>query len=500
MLASIVDGRKAANASDACNLNLSETIVDAKDALFQAQRNIPQLPDRSDDAKNWTRGAVPLRDWDLRRSGQTCTSDNLFAYRKMGTWFLRAGVTNNPVDAFMPDYERQFVDEYIPRDWSDALRLPHVRYGGGPVENATTIIARFGGIPGLASVSVMVFDENPALTEALRLNAIAVDQAKDAVTLSNIAILALPIVMTLFPVAFLADLNTFAMLCYIVFTDIFSALPFMIKGFELLDSAATNRGEAVAYHAGNETLGQMEVWAAECHGEDSFRVMGIVFVIVAAVAMVGGVLLEVVAAGVMRRRRAVNKNEASGPFGMALFEGTRYAPLGSAKQEDWERRLSEEMAPGRWSYDEADFLKLPDGHGATGKEILSLAERADPEAPSRRWRWVPWRRGERDEVDGEDSRTIEEYGDEEEVGAAAMGTPADDGAGDKWIVTPCRITPSARTQADPEISRAKSVRPHAMRAVREECDSRPSDVFIYSIHLKTGDCANSLFDTNFKLG
>lgn len=446
-LAAIVDERKSTNASDACNLGevtwtratrnqirarqvgeisdqcntvvvlndpavgdkvnqpnfgdkVKSIIIDVKDALFQAQRDIPDIPDPRDQSLNWTMGAIPLRDWDLRRSGQICTSDNLFAYRKNGVWYMRAGVTNKPVDAFVPDYQRQFVDEFIPRDWSDPLRMPQVKYGGGEIQNASTVLSRFGGIPGLASVSVMVFDENPALTEALRLHAIAVDQAEDAVTISNIAILALPMVMTLFPVAFLVDLNTCAMLYYIIFTDVFAALPFLIKGVELVDSATSERGEAVAYHIGNETLGQMEVWAAECRGEDNFRVLGIIFICVAIFAIVGGVLLEVVAAAIMQKRRADNKFNATGPFGKALFESTAFSALGSANEEEWETRLSADLEEGRWSYEDATYLDLPEGYGATGHEMSSVAEETGVAAPSRIWRWIAWENGREEEEDG----------------------------------------------------------------------------------------------------
>lgn len=464
-LADVMDNRKANNDSDACNLRevrwiratrnhirvrqvgevsdicntrvvlndaatnnkmdpgyvsrVKDIIIDVKDALFQAQKDIPELPDKNYPALNWTRGAYALRNWELKRSGQTCTSDNLFAYRKNGVWYMRAGMTNNPVDAFVADYTRQTIDEYIPKDFSDPMRLLHVKYLNKDdlIENGTTLINRFSGTVALASVSNMVFDENPALVEALRLNALAVDQAEDAVTPSNIAILALPMVMSLIPVAFLADLNTCAMLWYIVFTDVFSALPFLIKGIELFDSTTIKRGEAVAYHIGNKTLGQMEVWAAECRGEDSFRVLGIIFICIALFSITFGVLLEIVAAIIMRRRRITKRHEASGPFGKAIFDSTAYAPLGSAKEDERDRRLSAELEEeARYSYEQARWRQSLGGPGAMGDDTTGDAPRTNEEEgvessePSH-W-WMPLRRSSQNRHVQDDRAANERDGDD----------------------------------------------------------------------------------------
>lgn len=469
-LAKVVDKRKAVNDSQACNLRVTvtwvgstpdnirvrqvgeindqcntrvtlnsaaennemdpnyvrrvrDTIIDVKKAFFQAQKDIPEIPDKNNQDLNWTRAAFIRGNWDLERSGQTCTSDNLFAYRKNGEWYLQATITNSNVDAFLPDWERQYITELIPKNFSDPMKLRHVKHDNHSViEEGTTIIAKWGGKVELSDTSNMVFDENPALVEALRLNAIAVDQAEDAVTPSNIAILALPMVMSLIPVAFLADLNTCAMLWYIVFTDVFSAVPFLIKGIELLDSTTTKRGEIVAYHMGNETLSQMEVWAAECKGRDSFRVLGILFICIAVFAITFGVLLEMVAARVMRRRRVNKGHEASGPFGMAMFDTTAYSPLGAAEEDERDRRLSEELGQeARYSYEQGQ----PNGDAEGNHGAVDGPVEGGESAPQGRPWWAVWRRNNHHHPErgrGSDERGGGEIGAEVSVPALAASS------------------------------------------------------------------------------
>ena len=322
-------------------------IRNAKNALFEALKHIPQI---SNPALNWTSGPFPLRDWDLRRLSQQCTVESAHAYRINGTMYLSAFATNEPVNAFLEDSKRQYIQESIAEDFQSSLPLCQPEYGthllndltGVKNISATTLLTTLGGKATLAAHGDMDFDTNPAILEAMRLNEIAVDQAEDAITPSNIAILALPMAMSLIPVAFLADLNTCATLWYIIFTDIFSALPFLIKGVELFQSAKVRRGEMVAFHIGDSTAGELEVWAAECSGDESFRTLGIVFITIAVMAIVIGVLLELFAGMLMRRRRNSAGREAEGPFGMAAFDTTAYSLLGSAKDEEKERRYSME--------------------------------------------------------------------------------------------------------------------------------------------------------------
>lgn len=246
---------------------------------------------------------------------------------------MRAAATNHPLHAFVPDGKRVFVEEFVRVDLDHGPSITFQARAGEStqagtgqrsVSNGTTFVRTSGGIVPFAYVPMGV-DENPALSEAMRLNEVAVDQARDAITLSNVAILALPMVVSLVPVAFIADLNTCATLLYVVFTDLLAVLPFLIKGVELVYTGSAQRGETVAYHIGSPELGLLEVWSVACQGDSSFQALGIAFICVAVGTMIVGLVLELVAANVMRRKRRrlasqkLEKGEALGPFGDALL-------------------------------------------------------------------------------------------------------------------------------------------------------------------------------------
>lgn len=345
-----------------------QVIRDGNDAVFRAQSLVSIIPRTGE----WSEKRVALRDWELSDGSQKCEVESFSVFRLNNELYFRAALTNRDVDAFMPDFGRQTVVEYVKEDFSTSIYMIHPNEQDVNI-NATTLLTKWSGKAGLSSVGTMTFEDNPAAAEALRLNEIAIDQAEDAITPSNIAILALPMVMSLIPVAFLADLNTCATLWYIIFTDVFSALPFMIKGIELVQTARVKRGEVVTYHIGNAEIGAAEIWAAECNGEDSFRVLGIIFVTLAITAIVVGVVLEVLASKVMRTRRVEKGHYAEGPFGMAAFDTTAFSLMGTAKQDERDRRMSEMMLTKQELY---------------GSETSSFSD------GERRW-WRFWRRGER---------------------------------------------------------------------------------------------------------
>lgn len=256
----------------------------------------------------WSGETERMAGWVVSRGGQRCALESVMGVRSKGRWYVRLRATNKNVNVYVANGGRMYVAEFVDVE-GRALQMVLNE------TEVTTFMETRGG-RGEFGVGDMAEDDNPALTEAERLNEIAVDQASDAITPSNIAILALPMVMSLIPVAFLADLNTCATLMYILVTDVFASLPFMIKGVELMASGTVRRGETVAYHVGSVTDSVMEVWSAECSGDESFRVLGLVFICVAASVIILGVLLEALA---WRKMRGGQQPVEEGPFGEIFF-------------------------------------------------------------------------------------------------------------------------------------------------------------------------------------
>ncbi|KAI0557439.1 hypothetical protein FGB62_302g010 [Gracilaria domingensis] len=360
-----------------------EMLRDAVLSMRQAVTTSRASPLNNQDLTNWTK-IYPLTDWDLRRLSQQCDLETVSAYRLNSKLYLRVSVTNRPVDDFVLDFDRQVFEEWVREDFQDSLRMiqPRLVHNSsildtrGDWEESSTLLEKWGDKLALSGRTPMYMDDNPAINEALRQNAVAIDLAEDAIAPSNIAILALPLTMNLIPVAFLAELSTIAMLAYIIFTDVFSTLPFLVKGVELIRAVDNARRETVAFYMGDEVFGEIEVWNATCRGEAKFHAIGVSFVVIAVVAIVVGVFLEVFAGRVMRRRRQKDGSSAEGPFGRAAFDTTKMSLLGSGTEKDGlERRYSidaDEIGP------ESDTETRPSSDGSMDRQVAE---------EKRWWQW-----------------------------------------------------------------------------------------------------------------
>lgn len=320
--------------------NVRDIVRDAQDVIENATRRLQFYRDG-----NWSDPDAPYgfntRPYTYER--QICLADTLFAYRVNGSWYVRASATNHPRFQNMPDLQRHFLNEFVPRNGTASLQMVHTSRKTGKLELATTLTSAWSG-HGL-SIETLEFDQlDMPLFMAYKENLVEVDIAADAVTPSNVAILALPMVMSLIPVAFVADLNTLGMFAYILVTDVFSTTPFLIKGAELVRSSTQRKTTMMYYHGGNETLGNSQVYIIDCRAEGVFRNTGIVFIAIALSSMVLGLLLELCARRVMRKRRssALNGSSVNGPFGRAVYDETTHGLLGRnetrAEQEFWEKQ------------------------------------------------------------------------------------------------------------------------------------------------------------------
>ncbi|CAN8063947.1 unnamed protein product [Agarophyton chilense] len=298
---------------------------------------------------NWTDTVYPLAAWDLRHISQQCQLQTVSAFRKEGRLFLRVAVTNRPVDDHVLDYDRQYIQEWVKDDFRDSLRMTHperipvnsILDRGGRLERTSTLLEKGHGRAALDSHGIMLLDDNPAIVKALRQNSVAIDLAEDGIAPSNIAILALPLAGTLIPVAFLAELCTSAMVVYIILTDVFSTVPLLTKGVELIGAFNLERRETVAYYVGNKQFGEIEVWSASCKGEPKFHAIGVLFVVIAVISTLIGMFLEVFAGIVMLRKRRREGWDVGGPFGKVAFDTTKLSLLGSGTGGDLlDRRYS----------------------------------------------------------------------------------------------------------------------------------------------------------------
>lgn len=256
--------------------------------------------------RNFTTAIFP-RSFTYEKRLQKCVVERATALRVLAKnstplWFVLTGITNANVTTDLADWKRVYVNEYVGVDAKGDFRDPLPQFvrpagAGGesqPRKDFATTMEMWGGRVGLSGIYNMVVDSTPALVRALEKGDTDVNQATDALTPSNIAILALPMVLNIVPISFITDVGNFGILIYTLVTDMLTVVPFIIKGFELI--AMGNRRQIVeeTWFAGRKTdvFVVLETWAAECriirvHGK------GVIFVIVGFVVLVFGILAEI---------------------------------------------------------------------------------------------------------------------------------------------------------------------------------------------------------------
>lgn len=224
-------------------------------------------------------------------------------------WYILSGLTNAPQNDDERDWRRQFIDEFIGVDSNSRFIDPLTQNlrefkasKNSKREKFSTSFELWGGRVGLSAVFNMVIEDVPALIRSLDSSAVDADQAMDATTTSNIAILALPMAMNLVPVSLLTDISTLGVIAYTILTDILTTVPFIIKGFELL--AMSNRRhlfEETWYTGRSEDKWIVaETWTSECRLE-KVRTIGVVFITVGFAVLVIGVSGEIFAHHLRKR-------------------------------------------------------------------------------------------------------------------------------------------------------------------------------------------------------
>jgi hypothetical protein len=177
--------------------------------------------------RNFSKPTVP-RDWPFE-SGKykRCVLERATGvrFRPAGggrdQWYFVSGISNDDTNLDFPQWDRQFINEYVGVDSAGEFVNPltmNLRGWPGPggvSENQSlprgkyaTSFEMWGGRVGLSAIYNMDKKDSPALVQALDLSEIDANQAADALTPSNVGILALPMALNVIPVALVADVST----------------------------------------------------------------------------------------------------------------------------------------------------------------------------------------------------------------------------------------------------------------------------------------------------
>lgn len=287
-------------------------------------------------SSNWTNPSR-AREFVHEVRSQICNYDYTAFVKLDGKWFLAERITNEQRNVVLDVGKRNFLYEYIrPGDQPHPMELRNFQTDVVQ-EDASTVLGLFMGIVTGSAFSVIFPTDNLAVEDAIHLGEHQTQQADDATTPSNIAILAFPLVMNVVPVALIADVNTFGMLVYTILTDILTAVPLAIKGVEVLlvgrrynDAAVTRiTGANADPDPSDRTVKAAEVWVAECHAKGSLTAKGVILLLVAVAFMVGGVIAEFWA------RRWVIRRNAQKLLATAMGEGPGGHPTGVQATNDY---------------------------------------------------------------------------------------------------------------------------------------------------------------------
>lgn len=239
-------------------------------------------------------------------SSQTCVWNADGAVRRRDRWYPGVALTNLPNHMEVPESARMYVFELLSVGDDDQV-IP-LTYGfcevdesGKPVQfhdECTTInfAGRRSGNQGLFER----YDEedNFALRDALQKSSYSIHRATDTLVRSNLAILFLPIGLTVVPIALFTDVSTVFLLLYALLTDVLTALPLMIKGIELIQISKERHTSVVtrvssALNGTASEISRGEIWTASCRSTERVNTIGVAFVIIAVVLMIVGLLAEV---------------------------------------------------------------------------------------------------------------------------------------------------------------------------------------------------------------
>ena len=156
----------------------------------------------------------------------------------------------------------------------------------------------------------MTMAENPSIEVAFEKADIVLQQLANTLLPSTLAILFLPLILSLIPISCFSYVSTTYMLGYTLLTDVITTTPLAIKGIELLYIQRRRfRSVVVRISSNFNNNGELpgsaasETWASECRTEDEVGRIGAIFLGIALFALVLGIFLELVVFHYVRRRR-----------------------------------------------------------------------------------------------------------------------------------------------------------------------------------------------------
>lgn len=258
---------------------------------------------------NWSNDiSTPLR-FEHKTDTTVCRLNFASGFRVARKWYLLSTVANIMNGENVAYLKRESIAEYhrvLPNHSLDnALDMTlNIRPADGDDSphkqqpNTTTVLILGSGLSQPSNFARVHMADIPAIKDGMDIISLSIQQANDALALSSIAILMLPLILNLVPsVLFMPLPGAWSTLGYVLLTDIVTVIPLAIKGIELIGV-----GQFTAYSASGQISSPVngsfgisagaEIWVARCRARRDLVLIGSIFVSLSILALMIGIGLE----------------------------------------------------------------------------------------------------------------------------------------------------------------------------------------------------------------
>jgi len=260
---------------------------------------------------------------------RVCTAYSSIGYRVNGNWGIGMPFYRHDRYYKATATRQQFINEFVSIQDGETKSLPmsvpkcDFDLVADGFENVTAIFERWAGYVSWDHHASDKLEEHYALRNTLAESSVSKELLQDSRAPSNIAIIILPVLLTVFPIGLAQDVGGRTLAIYAIGTDIISVLPVLIKGFEMLIEGNKKYYSVVSriYGSTNSSeTGIVQIFPAECSVNSSIRIYGIVFICIGFLAMIIGIALEIITMKQVRK----NQNEWREERENLLGKGKKY--------------------------------------------------------------------------------------------------------------------------------------------------------------------------------
>lgn len=151
-------------------------------------------------------------------------------------------------------------------------------------------------------------EESPSTANALEFGKVEKMRVEESNSFSILALILMPAVLSIFPLAVFQEASLPAALVYAICTDVLSILPLATKGVELLIYGSRKHYSHVTDISGvshTPTMSYLATWVTECRMKPYVLRRGVAYVTGAGVIMIFGIVLEVLSRYMVSRKKPV---------------------------------------------------------------------------------------------------------------------------------------------------------------------------------------------------